>query len=206
MNWTERLNAQQKRDYKNYKKLRIDLSTARQNYIFNIPGDFLYVESASDTDAEATVRLNRKANDSLTLRQYTKIETVYTEIYFTNAAQADKWFDLVFGIDFTEEVMPEGGGGGTSIDFGTARAVVNLTNPVANNDTVPGAQACVSALIKASPDNVGWVWVDFTQAAVQDSCLPLLPGDHIQVNVDNLNIIHANFEVANEVAFILYQL
>jgi len=97
--WDKRLADQVRRNWDNYKHLRIDLTAARLDEPLKIAGEFLYVYSSSGS-AAAKIKLNRNTNDSLDLEKGVNIETVFIDVFITNDAQADEWIDLVFGINF----------------------------------------------------------------------------------------------------------
>ena len=98
--WNKRLADQVNRGWDNYKHLHIDLSKARIDEPIRISGEYLYVEQSSSSLAVAKIKLNRNTNDALDLEKGVKIETVFIEVYITNDALQDEWFDLVLGINF----------------------------------------------------------------------------------------------------------
>ena len=199
MTWEGRLDEQVKRGWENYKKKRLDLSAAQENLKLDLAGEFLYVEAVSSASAAATVRLNRNANDAIKLAHQTKIKTVFTTLFITHAAQAGEWIEVIIGTDFSKD-DPQ------LEDPGTAQPVIEITNGSANMNTVGAAAISTIAVIKADPQNVGLSWIDFSQAAVQNSCFPLEPGDSLTVRIGNVNQINVNFEVANDQVWILNQI
>lgn len=98
--WEQRLADQVQRDWDNYKHLHIDLSTARIDVPYVIPGEYLYVEEHSSASAVAKIKLSRNTNDALDLEKGVKIETVFKQVFITNDALQDEWLDLVFDINF----------------------------------------------------------------------------------------------------------
>lgn len=194
--WDDRLKLQADRKWENYKKWRIALDTARDLHRYDIAGDFLYVEKFSSPSAAATVRFNKNTNDAIDLQHNTKIETVFTTLYITNTAQAGEWIDLIVGIDFRKD-DPQ------IADQQEPQAVVKVTNGSADTNTTPAAQISNFVIIKAHTRNTDIAWIDFGQAAVQDDCLPLEPGDTITVPISNLDQINVNFEIADEVVWIV---
>ncbi len=198
MNWEERLGEQVKRDWENYKRKRLDLSVAQENLKLDFAGEFLYVENVSSASAAATVRLNRNANDEIALIHQTKIFTVFTTLFITHAAQAGEWIDLVIGVDFSKEDPQHS-------DPGEAQPVIEITNGSADTNTTAAAAISTIVIIKADPQNIDIAWIDFGQAAVQDSCFPLEPGDSLTVRVPNIDQINVNFEVANDQVWIINQ-
>ncbi|RKY11458.1 MAG: hypothetical protein DRP65_04145 [Planctomycetota bacterium] len=194
--WPDRLRLQEKRGFENYKIITINLSSARANQWYNFAGDFLYVESVSSPSAAATIKLNRDRLDSLSLRLNTVIKSVFTGFYITNTAQAGESLTLIVGIDFEKYAaaisqQPE------------PQTVVELTHASANTNVTPASAPARIAIIKAHSRNTDIAWIDFGQAAVQDSCLPLEPGDTITVPISNLDQINANFEVGGEFVWIV---
>ena len=203
--WDERLKDQAERHWDNYSHVRIDLTTARLDEPLLVVGEFIYVEDASDNDtAVAKIKLQKNNNDALDLEQGVEIHSVYTQVYITNEALEDEWLDLVFGINFEyykNQVTAAGGGGLT----GTAQQVLNLTHANPNTNVAAASNACERALIKADVQNTGISWIDFGVAAVQNSCVPLDPGEWIRVLIADTDEINANFEVGGEVVYIVYE-
>jgi len=108
--WEQRLQAQAKRAFENYKTVRIDLAVAHQDLEIAMAGDFFYVYEASDS-AAATVKLNRNTNPPLPIEPESKIFTVFTKFYLTNTAQANAYMNIVSGINFeyVKKNLIEGG-------------------------------------------------------------------------------------------------
>jgi len=99
--WDQRLTDQSVRHWENYIHRRIDLSKARLDEIFCIPGEFIYVEDASDDDvAVAKIKIQKNNNDALDLENGVEIKTVFTQFFITNDALQDEWLDLIIGINF----------------------------------------------------------------------------------------------------------
>jgi len=88
------------KNWKNYRKKRIDLASARGKEQFDIAGKYICVENVSSPDAAATIRINEEENDELVLVDGLEIETLFKHFFITNAAQADEWIDLIIGADF----------------------------------------------------------------------------------------------------------
>ncbi len=201
--WDKNLDAQIRRSFKNYVPIKIDLSVARDNYAFPIPGDLLYVKKVSSRNVNAIVRLNLNTNEEITLKYQTKIKTVFTQFFITNTAQAGETIELLIGINFdVKEVC----------DLRqAAKPAKVILNALANTNTVGANQVCDSVLLKASDKNTGLAWVDFGVAAVQNACIPLDTGESIAVRTSNLNQINVNFENAvvnpnEERVFVVYEL
>jgi len=195
--WEKNLNILVKRQFKTYEDITLDLSLARSLELHNLAGDCLVVVGSSHAAAVCDIRLSRQNNDPIAIKRNRQIQTIFTGFYITNEAVADSWLKLRVGIAYKE--VKQGGRGAA------VRAVVPITNVAADADTQPDYQIADRVVIKADNENTGIVYVDFHTAAVQGSCLTLDPGESITVNIDNLNDIHCNFEVADERAFIVYE-
>lgn len=110
--WDARLKDQAIRHWDNYSHIRIDLTTARVDEEFVVPGDFLFVENVSDDDLSvAKIKLNNNNNDSLDLEDGVEIYTVFTKFYISNDALQDEWLDIVCGINFIYKKKIAGGDG-----------------------------------------------------------------------------------------------
>jgi len=197
--WENKLADQVQRNWLNYRRIVIDLSTAKTNEKQNVTGEFIYVEAVSDESVTATVRLNRNTNDTIELKTQTKIQTVFQCFYLTNNAQSGKSITLLIGINFDYEKQQ-----------GTKKAliqsIVKVTNVAANTNTVPASCNTERVLIKAHNTNAGLVWLNFRTAAVQAACLPLVAGESVTVSLENLDKININFVVANEIAWLVYEI
>ena len=197
--WEQRLSEQVERDWKNYHTQRIPLDTARADLGLSLTGDFLYVAAASSASALATVKLNRNTNQTLDLRRGTEIKTIFTQLFVTNTAQSGEWIDLVTGVNFEKIDLHRD-------ENRAAQAVVEITNGAANTNQAGADQVAERVVILAAPQNTDIAWVDFGQAAVQDSCYPLEPGDSVTVMVPNLDQINVNFEVGGESVWIINEI
>jgi hypothetical protein len=195
-NWDMNLKQLVKRRFKNYEDLVIDLSTARTLDLKSVPGDFLAVISATSKAANCEIRFNKQDNVPITLICGKTIQTIFTGFYLSNTAQAGASITIRIGIIYVENDLPR---------RATAKSVLTVTNVAANTDTQAAANYCDQALIKASNKNTDIVWVNFGAAAVQNSCLPLEPGESIAIDIDNTSAFHCNFTVANEKAFIVFE-
>lgn len=197
--WDDRLKEQYRRGWDNYIRRRVHLDTARVLEKWSTAGEFIYVEEASSPSAAAAIRLGRNTNDPIDLDVGTVIKTVFCECYITNTAQAGEWIDLIIGINF--EYYKQ-----TNADAALAvQQVLNLTHANPDTNVAAAANVCARALIKADVQNAGIAWIDFGAAAVQDSCIPLDPGEWIRVAIANTDQINANFEIGGEVVFIAYE-
>lgn len=99
--WDARLKDQSIKHWDNYSHIRIDLTNARLDEEFVVPGDYLYVEDVSDEDLSvAKIKFNKNNNDELDLEDGVEIYTVFTKFYITNDALEDEWIDIVCGINF----------------------------------------------------------------------------------------------------------
>jgi hypothetical protein len=199
-NWDQRLKDQVLLRWENYVRRRIDLSIARAAQFWALTGEYVYVEKVSSASAKAAISFNRNTNDQLELVQGTEIKTVFEACYITNIAQPGEWIDLLIGINF--EYRKRTGQGRLLC----AQPAVKLTHANANTNVTPSSQICTQALIKADVQNTGIAWIDFGTAAVQNACLPLDPGDWTVVDLSNLDLVNANFEVGGECVFIVYEL
>ena len=196
--WEERLADQVKRHWENYFVRRISLETARVNELLSLAGEYLFVLKASSASATMTVRLNQIRNDPLDLEDGVLVQTIFAQMYLTNAAQPGEWLDVIVGMNFSYEKKE-------SFVSETAQPAVTYTGAAANTNYTPAAQVCNKALIQADLKNAGFVWVNFGAAAVQDAAHVLEAGASITVKIDNLDQINLNFEVAAEQVFITYQ-
>ena len=95
-----RLKEQSVRHWENYVHRRIDLSIARLDEPFAIPGEFVYVEERSSVLAVAKTKFQKNTNDALDLEKGVEIHTVFTQVFISNDALQDEWIDLTFGINF----------------------------------------------------------------------------------------------------------
>lgn len=191
--------------WSNYERLRIDLATPRNYQKFDIAGEFIEVERASDTTAAAELILDFTNRAVINISERRIVETVFNRFYISNAAQADKWLDLLIGRNFRSWGYGTGTGtGGGTTGATEAQQVLNLTHANPNTSVQAAANACIEAIIKADVENTDIAWIDFGVAAVQDSCIPLDPGEWIKVPITNTNRIYANFEVGGEIVYIAY--
>jgi len=195
-NWDKNLKTLVARRFKNYEDFVIDLSAARALELKNIPGDFLAVIDSSHAAATCDIRFNKIDNDPISIKAGKEIQTVFTGFYLSNSAVAGASLTIRVGILYVETNLPR---------RATAKKTLTVTNAAANTDTQCAAYLCDRVLIKASSANTDIVWVDFGAAAVQGACLPLEPGESARVDIDNTNVIHCNFVVINEKAFVVYE-
>lgn len=196
--WEDKLREQVDRGWENYKKKRINLDTAQTDLKLDLAGSLLYVENVSGGHAGVTVKLNRNTNPALSLNNQTKILTVFTTLYLTWEAQAGQWIDLIVGTDFDKIDTSE-------TDLAAAQPIIQITHANPNTSQAGGNNPCKKCLIQADPQNIGLAWIDLTQAAVQDSCIALAPGDYIQVSVSNTNLINANFEIGGDDVWVVIE-
>lgn len=197
--WEKNLKEQEAREWKNYHPFRIDLTAGRNNMIHNFPGDFLYVVATSTASATAMVKLNKVNNKDLNLAAGTKIKTVFTQFYFTNEGQAGEWMDLIIGIDFEkDDEQPQ--------PARAAQPVIEITHANPNTNQAGAALIADRVVITADPQNTDIAWIDFGQAAVQNGCYPLEPGDSVTVRVANINQINVNFEIGGESVWIIREI
>jgi len=198
-NWDERLSDQNRRGWDNYLRRRIHLDNARDLERWNIAGEFLCVEESSSESASGSICLNRNTNDPIDLQVGVVLKTIFVDIFITNVAQAGEWIDIVIGINF-EYYKKQG-----KLIGEEAQPVLKLTHVNPNTDVAAASHICNRAIIKANVYNTQVAWVDFGVAAVQNNCMPLDPGEWIEVSLSNTDRIHANFEVGGEVVYIVYE-
>ena len=191
-----RLKEHATKQWSNVERIRIELDVARNIYLFDIAGEFIAVERTSSTQAAATLRLDRTNRDEINLTRGRIIETLFAKFHISNAAQAGEWIDLVIGRNFRTWLD------GSANRNAEAQQVLNVTNVAANTNTACAAGAVQAAHIKADVNNAGIVWVDFGADAVQDSCIPLDPGEWIIMPLSNTSRINANFVIANEILYV----
>ncbi len=196
-NWDERLKNHVDKKWDNYLRRRIHLDTARALEQWPIAGEFMYIEEVSSDSANASICIDRNTNPVLDIRKGVRIKTVFETLYLTHAAQAGEWIDLIIGINF-EYFKPDN-------IRDEVQQVLNLTHANPDTNVAGAANICNTALIKADVLNTDIAWIDFGVAAVQDSCMPLDPGEWIRVSISNTDQINANFEVGGEIVYICYE-
>lgn len=200
-NWDQRLKDQVILRWENYFRRRVYLDAARVSGPLAVTGEFIYVEKVSSASARMFVSLNRNTNEQLELVQGTEIKTIFESIYVSNTAQPGEWIDLLIGINFEYHKRPGQG------ELLAAQPAVKLTHANPNTNVTPAAQICSKVLIKADVQNTGIAWINFRTAAVQNACTPLDPGDVLEdIDLENLNLVNANFEVGGECVYIIYEL
>ena len=197
--WDKRLKEQTERGWKNYHKHRFDLPTARADLELAFAGDFLYVSQASSASALASVKLNRNTNEALELQIGTTIKTIFTKFFISNVAQSGEWIDVIVGVNFEKMDLH-------ADEAREAQAVVEISHVNPNTNQAGADQIAERVVILASPLNTDIAWIDFGQAAVQDGCYPLEPGDSVTVMVPNLDRINCNFEVGGESVWIINEI
>lgn len=181
--------------WSNYERFRLELDNARNYLEITIAGEFIAVERASSGHATAEIRLDWPNRDEINFDQARIVQTVFERLYISNAAQTGEWLDIIIGRNFKTWKDC------TALQGGEALQVLNVT-AAADTNIACAAQACRAAHIKADVENTGITWIDFGAAAVQSGCTPLDPGEWIIIPLSNTNRINANFEVANEIAYI----
>ncbi len=199
MNWDQRISDQEKRQWENYEVIHLDLSTANIDRKFSRPGDFIGVYRISSMSAIATIKLNIKRAPPIDLKSGTGIETVFTNFYISNDAQSGEWIDLIIGIDFvfTDREISAAV---------VAQPVVEITHVNPNTNQAGADLIADRVLILAHTQNTDIAWIDFGQAAVQNGCYPLEPGNSVRIRVSNLDQINVNFEVGGESVWIIREI
>jgi hypothetical protein len=89
---------QQRKGNLNYQTMLIDLSVARVDVEFALPGIFDHI-SVVDLNGQASIKLNKKTNDSIDLSWTRRIDTASNRFYLTNTAQVNKTLLLQIGGD-----------------------------------------------------------------------------------------------------------
>jgi len=196
--WDILLREQVQRDFKNYMTITLDLGQARTNQAYPVPGDCLYVNSVSSPSAAAAVRFGRNTNEPVDLKLHTKIKTVFTSFFVTNAAQPGEALELLVGINFEVSNIQKQPAGEAQPAF-----IVTYASP--NINTVAASHICNRALIRAHSSNTGIAWVNFGAAAAAAGCYELTAGDAIAVSLSNTDKINVLFTVANEKVTVIYE-
>ncbi|MBW8003850.1 MAG: hypothetical protein FVQ80_17935 [Planctomycetes bacterium] len=197
-NWDQRLKDQVSRQWTNYIKRRIDLTDARELFLFAFAGEFIHIPECSSLSAKAEIRLNRTINDALDIVQGSLVKTIFAQLYLTNQAQAGEWIDIVIGSNFEYYKNIAF----VDVESTTQECVVITKNAANTNETGPD-QICSKVLLKADVKNAGIVWVDFGTAAVQDACIAFDPGEGARFKIPNLDQININLEIADELLFVV---
>jgi len=199
--WDHRLTDQSKKGWDNYKRVYIDLTSARDLQPFIVSGEFIFVEASSSASANAAIRLNRNTNDPLVLRTGTTIKTVFKEFYITNTAQPGEWLRLVVGINF--EYYAEQFGAEAQQSEAQPAFVITNANP--NTNTVGAAHVCNRVLIRARTNNAGIAYVNFGAPAVVLTSFELTAGDAISVPLSNTNRINVLFANGGDKVCVIYE-
>lgn len=196
--WEENLAEQQKRGFKNYAVLILDLTTARTDELYSVSGDILQISKTTSDTAKIDVRFNRKQNEAIEFCKHTEVKTIFTELYISNDAQPDEVIELLVGINF--EITRE------NIDRPeVSQPVQTITIAGALANTTGDDQVCDIVLLKADVNNAGTAWVNFGVTSAQYACLPLDPGDCATVRVSNTNQINVMFEGNNQRLFVVFE-
>jgi hypothetical protein len=198
--WDDRLAEQVRRKFENYQVQRIALDNALVNKEIIAAGDVIYVAAVSSSSAAASIRLNKSTNDLIPLEQKTRIRTVFTRLYVSCDAQAGEWIDVLLGINFDIEQMPD-----LELSDDEAQPVVVFTDAVGGQNVVCEAHSCSNVLLRANPANVGLVWINWGAAAGVNSCHVLEPGEIISVRLSNTNRINGWFVAAGDQVFVTYE-
>jgi len=144
--WDARLTEQAKRGWDNYLRRRINLDVARDDDIWNICGEFIYVEEVSSALAVGSIKLNRDRNDPIDLELGTVIKTMFTQVFITHAALQDEWIDIVYGINFEYYKAPEIIVGAIPLPVGASTAALQLAD--GHNVTVDNAGGAAAVNIQ----------------------------------------------------------
>jgi len=197
--WDIRLREQRERNFKNYLPFTLDLSIARTNQEYPIPGDCLQVLGVSSLSAIATVKFNLNTNEAVTLKKYTKIKPdVFTSFYITNEAQAGESMDILVGINFEIQNV-------NVPHQGETQPAIIITNATPDANTVGASHICNRAIVRAHWDNTGKAWLNCGAVAVAVQCWELAAGDAVSLPISNTNRINVLFTVANDKVTVLYE-
>jgi len=196
--WKLQLAEQVRKELDQYTPARIKLDTARVNEIVLVTARTLYVIDSSSKSALGTVKLNRIRAGDLALKKGTRIISVFTSLYLSNAAQPGEWLDCIFGRDFVMSNELE--------RDGEVQPCFIVTNIAADVNTPAASHICNAALIRAHTTNAGLVWLDFGAAAVDGACYPLASCDAVAHSMSNTNKINALFKTANDKVTVTYKI
>ncbi|OHB60888.1 MAG: hypothetical protein A2167_05465 [Planctomycetes bacterium RBG_13_46_10] len=64
--------------------------------------------------------------------------------------------------------------------------------------------ACRNAILKASPTNIGYCWIEIGRAAVENECWPLQPNETIAMPITRTDQINVLFDVEDDRLFVLF--
>lgn len=81
---------------RHYKKVYIPLDVARDKELFELPGDFIFVEELK-TEGNIEIRLNDEDNDPVNLQVVRKIISPFSRFYLTNDAYTGGYIKLLIG-------------------------------------------------------------------------------------------------------------
>lgn len=196
LTFKERLADHVKEKWSNYERIHVELGIARNYIKLDIAGEFIAVDEVSSGLAAVTIHLDRPNRHALNFYRGSQVETLFECMYVSNAALTGEWMELIIGRNF------RAWHDSLAAQLTEALQVLNVTNVAANTNTVCAAQACKAAHIKADVQNVDMSWIDYGVAAVQDSCVPLDPGEWVIVPLSNTNRINVNFEVGGDVVYV----
>jgi len=117
-----------KRDYlisvkpQNYELLEIDLSTAKDDMLYEVYGDFVLAET-DGTLSGTKIRFNDKKNPQVDLGKFNPIWTGFYRFYLTHSAQSGKTLRLFIGKDAQAEASPQVLGNVNILDVG--KTIIN---------------------------------------------------------------------------------
>lgn len=119
-----------------YKKLVLRLDASRDNEVFEIVGDGMYVLDATDTGVSVDVRFSEIEADAITLIKRKGVRLPFYRFFVTHAAQAGKTITIILMRDLEMQVGV--------IDFSAAQDVNSILQPV---QTKQPATLNVSAVV-----------------------------------------------------------
>ena len=79
-----------------YHTIELDLTAARTDHELPVSGNYLYVESTTDSTVSFSVRLNRRSDALIPMTEGRGIRGPFERIYVTNGAQAGKTCTIAF--------------------------------------------------------------------------------------------------------------
>lgn len=192
----QRLADQAKEKWSNYERIHLDLATAHNYLLFDVPGEYIAVERVSSSIAAAAIRLDYPNRNEINFDRGRIVETLFRRFYVSNAALSGEWMDLIIGRNFRTWKD------GQAEKAAEALQVLNVTHANPDTNIACAAQACNAAIIKADVENTDIAWIDYGAAAAQGDCHPLDPGEWVIVPLSNASRINVNFEVGGEIVYV----
>lgn len=170
---------------KTYFSITIDLSVARSQVEFKLPGQFLLVDDLT-IGATAQIGFNEVQNDMLQLRYSRTFSTPFYRFFITNTAQAGCSITLIIGVS-AENFELRSALGALTIQWSGATSphLYNVTCTVATNEYSQALPAnTLKFTIKARG---GILWVCFTSGGSGTTYIVL--ADQQSLSEDNVNLV-----------------